>query len=75
MIDVGINCLESGDLVCDVDFESVKDIIGHITPVPGGFGPMTIIMLLVKTVMAAERAAGITIAWVIRLELVNNGYG
>ncbi|MGN6455127.1 MAG: bifunctional methylenetetrahydrofolate dehydrogenase/methenyltetrahydrofolate cyclohydrolase, partial [Achromobacter mucicolens] len=41
-----------------VDFASAKEVAGAITPVPGGVGPMTIAMLLVNTVEAAERAAG-----------------
>ena len=41
-----------------MDFEGVKAVAGHITPVPGGVGPMTITMLLVNTMEAAERAAG-----------------
>jgi methylenetetrahydrofolate dehydrogenase (NADP+)/methenyltetrahydrofolate cyclohydrolase len=40
-----------------VDFEGVKQVASHITPVPGGVGPMTITMLLVNTLEAAERAA------------------
>jgi methylenetetrahydrofolate dehydrogenase (NADP+)/methenyltetrahydrofolate cyclohydrolase len=40
-----------------VDFEGVKQVASHITPVPGGVGPMTINMLLVNTLEAAERAA------------------
>lgn len=55
VIDVGINRLESGKLVGDVDFESVKPVVSAITPVPGGVGPMTIAMLLVNTIEAAER--------------------
>jgi methylenetetrahydrofolate dehydrogenase (NADP+)/methenyltetrahydrofolate cyclohydrolase len=39
-----------------VDFESVKEKAGYITPVPGGVGPMTIAMLLYNTVVAAEQA-------------------
>lgn len=57
VIDVGINRTEDGRLVGDVDFESVKEKAGYITPVPGGVGPMTITMLVANTVMAAERAA------------------
>jgi len=57
VIDVGINRTEEGRLVGDVDFESVKEKAGYITPVPGGVGPMTITMLVANTVMAAERAA------------------
>ena len=44
----------------DVDFASASQVAGAITPVPGGVGPMTIAMLLVNTVEAAERAAGLT---------------
>lgn len=54
VIDVGINRVE-GSLVGDVDFESVKDVAGAITPVPGGVGPMTITMLLKNTLTAAQR--------------------
>ncbi len=60
VIDVGINRLDNGKLVGDVDFESVKEVAGHITPVPGGVGPMTITMLVANTVMAAERASGLS---------------
>ena len=56
VIDVGINRGTNGKLCGDVDFESVKTVAGAITPVPGGVGPMTIAMLLVNTVEAAERA-------------------
>ena len=55
VIDVGINRLESGKVVGDVDFDSVKEVAGWITPVPGGVGRMTITMLLENTVEAAER--------------------
>jgi len=55
VIDVGINRLESGKLVGDVDFDSAAAVASAITPVPGGVGPMTIAMLLVNTVEAAER--------------------
>lgn len=54
VIDVGINRLESGKLVGDVDFEGCKDKCSYITPVPGGVGPMTIAMLLKNTVKAAK---------------------
>lgn len=57
VIDVGINRLPDGKLCGDVDFESVKEVAGYITPVPNGVGPMTITMLLVNTILAAERAA------------------
>ncbi len=55
VIDVGINRLESGKLVGDVDFEGVRKVAGHITPVPGGVGPMTITMLIANTIMSAEQ--------------------
>ena len=57
VIDVGINRLDDGRLVGDVDFEQVKDRAGWLSPVPGGVGPMTIAMLLANTVEAAQRAA------------------
>ena len=56
VIDVGINRMPDGKLAGDVDFETVKEKAGHITPVPGGVGPMTITMLLCNTIEAAERA-------------------
>ena len=55
VIDVGINRNEYGKLCGDVDFESVKDKVSYITPVPGGVGPMTITMLLWNTYHAAIR--------------------
>ena len=55
VIDVGINRNAEGKLVGDVDFNSVKEVAGYITPVPGGVGPMTITMLVANTVRAAER--------------------
>lgn len=57
VIDVGMNRDEAGKLCGDVDFDGVSKVAGFITPVPGGVGPMTITMLLVNTVEAAERAA------------------
>ena len=56
VIDVGINRTPEGKLCGDVDFESAKQVASAITPVPGGVGPMTIAMLLVNTIEAAERA-------------------
>jgi methylenetetrahydrofolate dehydrogenase (NADP+)/methenyltetrahydrofolate cyclohydrolase len=56
VIDVGINRLPNGQLVGDVDFEGVRAKASHITPVPGGVGPMTVTMLLVNTISSAERA-------------------
>lgn len=55
VIDVGINRLPDGRLVGDVDFEGVRKKASHITPVPGGVGPMTVTMLLVNTIASAER--------------------
>ena len=55
VIDVGMNRNAEGKLCGDVDFDGVKDVAGYITPVPGGVGPMTITMLLVNTLEAAER--------------------
>lgn len=57
VLDVGMNRNGEGKLCGDVDFEGVKEVASHITPVPGGVGPMTITMLLVNTLEAAERAA------------------
>ena len=56
VIDVGMNRDEEGKLCGDVDFDGVKEVAGYITPVPGGVGPMTITMLLVNTLEAAERS-------------------
>ena len=55
VIDVGMNRDEQGKLCGDVDFDGVKEIASYITPVPGGVGPMTITMLLVNTLEAAEQ--------------------
>ena len=55
VIDVGMNRDDNGKLCGDVDFEGVSQVAGYITPVPGGVGPMTITMLLVNTLEAAER--------------------
>ncbi len=55
VIDVGMNRDGRGKLCGDVDFDGVKAVAGYITPVPGGVGPMTITMLLVNTLEAAER--------------------
>jgi len=57
VIDVGINRLPNGRLVGDVDFEGVRRKASHLTPVPGGVGPMTVTMLLVNTILSAERTA------------------
>ena len=57
VLDVGMNRDADGKLCGDVDFDGVKKVASHLTPVPGGVGPMTITMLLVNTLEAAERAA------------------
>ena len=59
VIDVGVNRLATG-LVGDVDFESVKEKAKAITPVPGGVGPMTIVMLMKNTVQSAKMHAGLS---------------
>ena len=56
VLDVGMNRNDEGKLCGDVDFEGVRQVAGFITPVPGGVGPMTITMLLVNTLEAAERS-------------------
>jgi methylenetetrahydrofolate dehydrogenase (NADP+)/methenyltetrahydrofolate cyclohydrolase len=55
VIDVGINRLPNGRLVGDTDFPGLIDKVSHITPVPGGVGPMTVTMLLFNTIASAER--------------------
>jgi len=57
VIDIGINRLEDGSLVGDVDYENVAPKCSYITPVPGGVGPMTIAMLLKNTLKAAKERA------------------
>jgi methylenetetrahydrofolate dehydrogenase (NADP+)/methenyltetrahydrofolate cyclohydrolase len=58
VIDVGMNRDDHGKLCGDVDFGPASEVAGYITPVPGGVGPMTITMLLVNTLEAAERTFG-----------------
>ena len=55
VIDVGMNRDEDGKLCGDVDFDSVAPLASHITPVPGGVGPMTVTMLMEQTYEAAVR--------------------
>jgi len=55
VIDIGINRLDDGRLVGDVDFDGVSDKCSYITPVPGGVGPMTIAMLLQNTLKSAQQ--------------------
>jgi len=54
VIDVGINRLPDGKICGDVDFDTVKEVAGAISPVPGGVGPLTITMLLQNTLVAAK---------------------
>lgn len=58
VIDVGINALPDGGIVGDVDFASVREVAGAITPVPGGVGPLTNVILLKQCVQAAWHLAG-----------------
>jgi methylenetetrahydrofolate dehydrogenase (NADP+) / methenyltetrahydrofolate cyclohydrolase len=62
VIDVGINRVAGPDgrgrLVGDVDFDAVREVAGHVSPVPGGVGPLTVAMLLANTLLAAELRAG-----------------
>jgi methylenetetrahydrofolate dehydrogenase (NADP+) / methenyltetrahydrofolate cyclohydrolase len=55
VIDVGINRLSDGTLAGDVDFASVSQVASHITPVPGGVGPLTVAMLLVNTFASYQK--------------------
>jgi methylenetetrahydrofolate dehydrogenase (NADP+) / methenyltetrahydrofolate cyclohydrolase len=56
VIDVGINRMPDGRIVGDVDFADVSRVASHISPVPGGVGPMTVAMVVANTVAAAERS-------------------
>jgi methylenetetrahydrofolate dehydrogenase (NADP+)/methenyltetrahydrofolate cyclohydrolase len=58
VIDVGMNRNAEGKLAGDVDFEGAEKRAGHITPVPGGVGPMTIAMLLKNTLISAKVSVG-----------------
>lgn len=55
VIDVGINRDENNHVVGDVDFEDVKDLVSYITPVPGGVGPMTVMMLMNNLIALAKK--------------------
>ena len=59
VIDVGINRDENGKMCGDVDYEAAQGVAGCITPVPGGVGLMTRAMLMVNTLQAAKRQAGL----------------
>ena len=61
MIDVGINRLDDGRLVGDVDYESAFSVASAITPVPGGVGPMTIAMLMENTLRSAANRQGVAL--------------
>jgi len=61
VVDVGINRLEDGRLVGDVHFESAFKLASHITPVPGGVGPMTIAMLMENTLRSAALRQGVVL--------------
>ena len=61
VVDVGINRTDDG-LCGDVDFEALRQIASHITPVPGGVGPLTVTMLLENTLMAARLQAEAKVA-------------
>jgi methylenetetrahydrofolate dehydrogenase (NADP+)/methenyltetrahydrofolate cyclohydrolase len=54
VIDVGTNALPEGGIVGDVDFATVSEVAGAITPVPGGIGPLTNVMLLKQCLQAAR---------------------
>jgi methylenetetrahydrofolate dehydrogenase (NADP+)/methenyltetrahydrofolate cyclohydrolase len=66
VIDVGINRIPAGDgktrLVGDVAFEEARRVAGHLTPVPGGVGPMTVACLMYNTLQDARRKAGLPFA-------------
>jgi methylenetetrahydrofolate dehydrogenase (NADP+)/methenyltetrahydrofolate cyclohydrolase len=59
VVDIGINVLPNGETVGDVDFTTVAQEAGLITPVPGGVGPVTIAILLKNTVISAKRMVGV----------------
>lgn len=59
VVDVGINRVEGGGVTGDIDFASVSPRASHISPVPGGVGPMTVSVLVTNTVRIAERSVGI----------------
>ena len=66
VIDVGINRVPAGDgktrLVGDVAFDEARQVAGHLTPVPGGVGPMTVACLMYNTLQEARRTAGLPFA-------------
>ena len=58
MVDIGINVLQDGRIVGDVDFDAVSKKASLVTPVPGGVGPVTIAIVLKNTVISAKRMVG-----------------
>jgi methylenetetrahydrofolate dehydrogenase (NADP+)/methenyltetrahydrofolate cyclohydrolase len=70
VVDVGINRLSDGSVTGDVCYEEVAAIASHVSPVPGGVGPMTVAVLVANTVRAAARSAGIALS-----ELSGNALG
>jgi methylenetetrahydrofolate dehydrogenase (NADP+) / methenyltetrahydrofolate cyclohydrolase len=58
VIDIGVNRTEEGKLVGDCEFDAMLEKVSHITPVPGGAGPMTVACLMLNVVIAAKRLAG-----------------
>ncbi|MGA0572191.1 bifunctional methylenetetrahydrofolate dehydrogenase/methenyltetrahydrofolate cyclohydrolase FolD [Variovorax sp. VNK109] len=62
VIDVGINRLADGSITGDVDFAGVREKASHISPVPGGVGPMTVTMLISNTLMSATNAASLVVS-------------
>ena len=77
VIDCGINSVpdatkKSGrGLVGDVDFDEAVGVAGHVTPVPGGVGPMTVALLMHNTVEAAKRAVPKSGKWQLNLLKIN----
>ena len=71
VVDVGINRLESGKLVGDVNFDEVEPISELITPVPGGVGPMTITMLLWNTVLSYEKSVSWLPYYIVTLTVIS----
>ena len=59
VVDVGMNRLDNGHLVGDVEFAGARERAGWITPVPGGVGPMTVAMLMRNTLEASLRRQGV----------------
>lgn len=55
VVDVGINRLDSGKLVGDVEYDKARESASFITPVPGGVGPMTVASLIENTMLACEQ--------------------